>query len=80
MYIITGKRIFLRDSECLGAGCAAIQAGRERIIVMHQGRVEFDPGAAGRRNPAPADPVERFDALEGEACLRERAPAGPART
>lgn len=49
----------------------------ERIIMMHQGRVEFDLSGAERRNLRPADLVERFDALEGEAYLPERAPAGP---
>lgn len=39
----------------------------ERIIMMHQGRVEFDLVGEERRNLRPADLVERFDALEGEA-------------
>lgn len=51
----------------------------ERIIMMHQGGIEFDIAGEERQNLDPADLVERFHTLEGAAELLERAPPGSAR-
>lgn len=51
----------------------------DRIIMMHEGGIEFDIAGEERQGLRPADLVERFHALEGDAEPGEGVPPGPAR-